>query len=158
MRRPWNIVNSPVSAIATYDRDHRLNMNICTYMMAVSRHPKQYCIAIEKDSKTLDNLFENKECVIQILHENQSNLIRPLGKRSGHDYDKLNYLIKRDLIQDWKSFQVLKGACAYIKLSIDHQHEVGDHVLFTGVASSYKTISEEGILTFQYLIDQKIIL
>ena len=158
MRRPWNIVDSPVSSIATYDADGMVNMNICTYMMAISRKPKLYCISIENCSKTLDNILRSEECVIQILSEPQAKLVRPLGKKSGFDYDKQNYLEKRELLHSWKGFKVLKDSCAYIHFNVQNQQEVGDHILFTGAANSFKTIKEEGILTFKYLVDNGIIL
>ena len=157
MRRPWNITNPAVFAISTFDGDH-LNVNICTYIMAVSRNPKMYAISIEKGSKTLENLQAGSKCIIQLLRQSQSHLVRPLGKKSGHGYDKQRYLETQGELTLWQDYLVLKNCCAYIYLETNEQSDVGDHILFTGKAIKYKTLDEKNILTLQHLIDQRIIL
>ncbi len=157
MRRPWNITNSSVYSLATYVGE-QVNMNICTYVMAVSRQPKLYACAIEEGTFTWQNLQDNNIAVLQILAANQTNLIRPLGKRSGKDYDKENYLQKRDLLTEWHSKKVLKNATAYVLFEKQEQITTGDHELFIFKALKYKTLSEDNLLLFSDLIEQKIIL
>ena len=45
MKRPWNIISPPVYSLVTYDEEGKVNMNICTYVSAVSMKPKMYSIA-----------------------------------------------------------------------------------------------------------------
>ena len=45
MTRPWNLLNLPVYSLATYQGE-KVNMNICTYVSAVSMKPKQYMVAV----------------------------------------------------------------------------------------------------------------
>ena len=157
MRRPWNIANPSVYALTTMN-EGEVNLNICTYVMAISRKPKMYAISIEKGSKTLENIDKNKECVLQLLHHSQYHLIRPLGKKTGYNFDKKGYLEKKKLLTEWNGQCVLKKCCAYILIEIQNNMETGDHFLFTGKAIKYKTLNESNILTFQDLIDRKIIL
>ena len=151
------MTNPAVFAISTFDEDH-LTVNICTYVMAISRNPKMYAISIEKGSKTLENLQAGSQCIIQLLQQSQSHLIRPLGKKSGYGYDKHRYLETKGELTLWQDCLVLNNCCAYVYLEINEQSDVGDHILFTGKAIKYKTLDEKNILTFQHLIDQRIIL
>ncbi len=157
MRRPWNIIDSPIYSLVTYE-DDQLNMNICTYVTAISRTPKMYMVAIEQGSKTYEMLHRQDMAVLQILTKDQTKMIRPLGKRSGNDYDKETYLRKRDLLVDWKGYEVLKSAAAYVLLKKKEFIQTGDHDLFIFNAKKYSTFSEDNVLMFQDLIDQKIIL
>ena len=52
MKRPWNIISPPVYSLVTYDEEGKVNMNICTYVSAVSMKPKIYSIAIDYTTKT----------------------------------------------------------------------------------------------------------
>ncbi|MEM7103884.1 MAG: flavin reductase [Bacteroidota bacterium] len=157
MRRPWNIINTPVYSLATYDETN-VNMNICTYVMAVSRKPKLYAISIEHGSKTLENLENSSVGVLQLLTAMHSNLIRPLGLKSGKKVNKHQWLTKNAQLIEWQAQSVLKDAAAYLMLEKISQETVGDHELFIFKTIKSKTLSETGILMFQDLIDQKIIL
>ncbi|MDH3710059.1 MAG: flavin reductase, partial [Cyclobacteriaceae bacterium] len=101
MRRPWNIVNSPVYALLT-SNGAEFNANICTYVMAVSRKPKLYALALEHHSKTLDLLEENPQTVLQMLTKQQIWLVAPLGKKSGFKFSKRDYLEKNYGLSNWQ--------------------------------------------------------
>lgn len=160
MRRPWNIIDMPVYSLATYaaGTGHAVNMNICTYVMAVSRKPKLYAIALEHGSRTLHNLEENGLAVLQLLRQDHMSLVRPLGKRSGHDFDKIAYLRRQDLLGNWKGQKVLRDAAAYLLLEVCDQRRTGDHELFTFSVRHSRTLSESEILMFHDLIDRNMIL
>ena len=97
MRRPWNIINTPVYSLATY-QNGLVNMNICTYVTAVSRHPKSYIVSIENGSQTLVNLVHSQHAVLQLLTTKQINLIKVLGKRSGTKFNKDRYLTEKYVV------------------------------------------------------------
>ena len=82
VKRPWNIVDMPVYSLATYHKG-QVNMNICTYVSAVSMKPKLFMVAIDYNTQTYQNLQENDTAVLQILHEDQQQLVPMLGKKSG---------------------------------------------------------------------------
>ncbi|WP_436515394.1 flavin reductase [Ekhidna sp. To15] len=158
LKRPWNIVDVPVYSLATYDGD-RVNMNICTYVTAVSMKPKIFMIAVYYGTRTLDLLENSNVAVLQILHQNHSPLVRPLGKKSGNSFDKGEFLASKNLLTQWNGKQVLKDACGYLQFEkIDRKNIGGDHELFWFEVKKSKTISEHNVLMFQNLVKEGIIL
>ncbi|MGD9327995.1 MAG: flavin reductase [Cyclobacteriaceae bacterium] len=158
MRRPWNIAESQVYSLATYFED-RVNMNICTYVSVVSKNPRLYAMAIDYHSHTYSNLLENGKAVLQILSIQNMKVVNSLGKKSGNTFDKQKYLESNELLCTWKSFKVLKNAIAYLEVDVKKSLNIGgDHELFIFDIISSKTNSEKNILTFQELIEQRIIL
>ena len=158
MRRPWNIPDVPVYSLATTGPEG-LNMNICTYVSAVSMKPKQYLVAVYKNTRTLENLTNGSTAVLQLLDRSQASLVNPLGKKSGRNFQKQRYLEKKNLLTDWKHFRVLKDAVALIELkTIDCFDTGGDHLLYCFEAIGYKTNKEVHVLTLGQLIKKGIIL
>ena len=100
MKRPWNIVSPPVYSLLTFDADGKLNMNICTYVSAVSMKPKMYSIAIDYTSKTYKNLEKSSKVVLQLLSSENLKVIRKLGKVSGRLFDKERYLNSYNLLDN----------------------------------------------------------
>lgn len=158
MKRPWNIVDMPVYSLATYSNE-QANMNICTYVSAVSMKPKIYMVAIDYSTFTYALLKDSKYAVLQILHRDHQSLISFLGKSSGKKMDKQQKLEKKNLLTNWHGYPVLAGACGYLLLKIKEQANIGgDHALFYFEVEKSSTKSEEGILMFQDLIKEGIIL
>ena len=158
MRRPWNIVDVPVYSLATYDGE-KVNMNICTYVSPISMKPKQYIVAIYYNTKTLSNISTSDAAVLQLLHQDHIHLVHPLGKKSGLKMDKAAWLDQHSLLMKWNEKPVLKGARAYIQLKkLGNADTGGDHELYWFEATKSRTNKEEGILTFNDLIEQGVIL
>ncbi|NQW26550.1 MAG: flavin reductase [Flammeovirgaceae bacterium] len=155
MKRPWNIIDGPVYSLATYF-EGKVNMNICTYVTAVSMEPKIYAIAIYNDTKTLQNMFQTDRAILQFLHPEHYKLVRNLGRRSGLHFDKYQYLKKNDLLESWNGMDVLKNTSARILLKKIDFRQTGDHVLFTFTAEKYKSYHPE-VLTSEILRIKKII-
>ena len=159
MKRPWNIINPPIYSLVTHDETDNLNMNICSYVSAVSLKPKLYSIAIDYSTKTYENLKLNSSVVLQLLSKSHLKIIRKLGKTSGHLFNKKKYLKSKDMLDNWRKNIVLKNTCALIELKKNNEINIeGDHAIFTFSVSKYSTLSEDGILTYRDLIDNKIIL
>lgn len=158
MRRPWNIINLPIYSLQTVDSNGKLNMNICTYVSVVSMKPKIYSIAIYYGTKTIENLENSNNVVLQILSKENISLVKTLGKKSGVKIDKDKFLRKQNLLK-WKEYEVLDKSCALIELKkIDCIKNHGDHAIYLFDLVSSKTINENDILTFHDLVEQKIIL
>lgn len=157
MRRPWNIINCPIYSLVTYTEEG-VNMNVCTYVSAVSMQPKLYAIAIDDQTQTFENLSSSNTVVLQIMHQSQIKLVNVLGKKSGKNYNKEAYLEKRGWLNQWRGYTVLKDAAAYLMLEKLNHQVTGDHVLFTFNLKHYRTQFDQDILMFQDLIDAKIIL
>tara|TARA_E500000331_G_C17194102_1_gene686255 strand:+ start:641 stop:1117 length:477 start_codon:yes stop_codon:yes gene_type:complete len=158
MRRPWNIINQPVYSLLTKDDSGNINMNICTYVTAVSINPKIYMIAIYYNTKTYENLINSDSAVLQLLSKENISLVRGLGKKSGMKIDKDKYLRKKNLIK-WKNYDVLDNICGLVELKKNQLKKThGDHAIVFFDVVSYKTISERNLLTTNDLILKKIIL
>jgi flavin reductase (DIM6/NTAB) family NADH-FMN oxidoreductase RutF len=155
MRRPWNLIDSPVYSLATY-AGGQVNMNICTYVTAISMEPKIYAIAIYKNTKTLENMQNTEHAILQFLHPEQFKLVKNLGQRSGVNFNKHRYLSKNNLVEDWNGYDVLKNTAARILLQKIDFKETGDHLLFTFKAEKYKSYHPE-VLTSEILRIKKII-
>ena len=156
MKRPWNLPDYPVYSLATYGKEG-VNMNICTYVTAISMQPKLYAIAVYENTKTLENLQHSSEVVLQYLHIDQYTLVRHLGQKSGLKVDKDQWLKKRKLLTTWQGREVLQGAAAYVYLKkVKLVSTQGDHQLFLFELKKYAASSNE-LLTTQLLSDKKII-
>lgn len=160
MKRPWNIVSPTIYSLITYNKNNKLNMNICTYVSAISMKPKMYAIAIDFDTLSYQNLKENSELVVlQLLSSENSKLVRKLGKTSGFKTDKQEYLTKNNLLTNYKKHQILKNINGLVILKKNKViDDLGDHALFIFDVVGYKTFSQNPCLNFQDLVDQKIIL
>jgi flavin reductase (DIM6/NTAB) family NADH-FMN oxidoreductase RutF len=156
MQRPWNLPDAPIYSLATHDTAGRLNMNICTYVTAISMKPKMYAIAVFENTKTLENIKNGSSIVLQLLSPDQYNLVNYLGKKSGNNYDKELYLTKKDAIQEWYSYRILKNISAVVSLAWVQSTLHGDHHLMVFSVDKYKSFSPD-YLTTDILNDHKII-
>lgn len=158
MKRPWNIVNPPVYSLATY-AEGAVNMNICTYVTAISMKPKLYAVAVYYNTRTFDNLCADPQAVLQVLSRSNLPLVRSLGKKSGRSYNKQAYLEKKNRLTEWNRLPVLADACAYVQMNVaDRLQTGGDHELFIFDVQKYRTVSEEDVLLFQDLVEGGVIL
>ncbi|NQZ76106.1 MAG: flavin reductase [Ekhidna sp.] len=148
----------PIYSLATY-HGSKVNMNICTYVTAVSMKPKLFMIAVDYNTQTFQNLRSENRAVLQILHSDQQNLIQLLGKKSGKVVDKQAKLEDRDLLTSWKGNRVLKESCGYLQLrTIKRSNIGGDHEIFYFEVETSTTKNEAGVLMFQKLIADGVIL
>jgi len=121
--------------------------------------PKQYAVAVYYGTKTFEVLSNTSVCVLQLLSQTNIDLVRPLGKKSGTNFDKNNYLCSKNKLSEWNGHAVLKDACAYLDLEkISQLNTGGDHELFIFQVSKSKTIKEDEVLMFQDLVKKGIIL
>lgn len=148
MRKPWNLPDLPVYSLATC-HDDVVNMNVCTYVTAVSLDPKIMMVAVYHNTKTLENIQKSDKAVLQILHEDQAGLVRILGKKTGFTFNKINYLHKKNLMTTWQDYLVLKDACAYMELEKISVVKTGDHDAFFFRVARSKSLREEVLTTGQ---------
>lgn len=155
-KKPWNRVDLPVYSISSKGTEFD-NMNIITYATAVSMKPKRFICAVYKNTKTLENVRLNGQFVLQILSDSQYALVRLLGKQSGNKINKIEKLSKRNLLSEWKRFNVLKEALAVMEMKVIHEMDGGDHVCFLCDVVAYKNLNEGKELTLNILSEKKII-
>lgn len=156
MKRPWNLIDVPVYSMATCN-EGRLNMNICTYVTPVSMQPKVYAVAVYHGTQTFFNLEKNESFVLQLLSSEQIGLVRSLGKRSGKDYNKEQYLFKKDVLMPWKGFHVLKQSTASMLMHIKERVVAGDHDVLICQVQAHRVAPEFDVLTLNKLRSKKLI-
>jgi flavin reductase (DIM6/NTAB) family NADH-FMN oxidoreductase RutF len=157
MRKPWNAIDLTVYSLATM-HNNALNMNICTYVSAVSMQPKQYMIAIYHGSQTLAVAQQTETAVLQILSTAQTRLVKTLGHKSGTSYNKHQYLNNTKQLSTWQSWPVLTDAFAYLLLRKLQVMLAGDHDIFLYEVVAQKTANAGStILTTNYLRDKKLL-
>ncbi|MCE2893560.1 MAG: flavin reductase family protein [Flammeovirgaceae bacterium] len=155
MKRPWNLANIPVYSLATYE-GQRVNMNICTYVSAVSMTPKRYMVAVYHQTKSLENILKSKTAVLQLLGKQHISLVNVLGKKCGLSYDKESYLIKRKHIELWNNRKVLSQCAGLVELEKVWSKDAGDHVLFLFDVKRFQT-NHENVLMLDDLREKKLV-
>jgi flavin reductase (DIM6/NTAB) family NADH-FMN oxidoreductase RutF len=155
MKRPWNLADLPIYSFATYDGD-KVNMNICTYVSAVSMKPKRYTVAVYQNTQSLDNIHKSKIAVLQLLGKQHISLVNVLGKKSGQRYDKQAYLIKKKQLESWNDKKVLTSCAGLMELEKIWSKEAGDHTLFLFDVKRFQT-NHENILMMNDLREKGLV-
>lgn len=156
-KRPWNRVNLPVYSISSTDGQGNFNMHIITYANQISMNPKRFVCGIYEGTKTLENVVGHQQFVLQLLSEKQYRLVDLLGKKSGHQFNKIDRLEKRKLLTTWNGFPVLKDALAVMLLNSISSFPGGDHTGFLCDVVAYKNFNEGDPLTLDTLRAHKLI-
>jgi len=158
MQKPWNRPDYAVWSLSTIDETGKYNMNICTYVTAISMKPKQFCIAVYKGTKTYENIQKGNKVILQLLGVHQSDVVRNLGKISGFDKDKVSVVHKKHPIIISQDLAVMSDSLGYCVIEYDQIVETdGDHDLIIGNVMSYKNLNEGEVLTTKKLKELKII-
>jgi len=133
--------------------DGRVNMNICTYVSAMSMVPKRYAIGVYYDTKTLENIQKGAKIVLQLLAKEQWPVVRNFGQKSGLNFDKHDFLSRKNKgdsehphkkpyqCTHWNDYIVLKGALAYVELKINWNKSAGDHELYLFDVGKHQTFN-----------------
>lgn len=154
MRKPWNRPDLPVYSAATLGENGG-NMNICTYVTAVSMTPKRMAVAFYKGTLSLENAQQHPEFILQLLARDQYRLVRLLGQKSGRTTDKLTRL--KESLSEHHGYPYLKDAAAHMMCSIIEWIDAGDHHLAICEVTSYANLRDTELLTTGYLRERKII-
>lgn len=155
MKRPWNLPNIPVYSLATYD-GLKVNMNICTYVSAVSMKPKRYMVAVYHQTQSLHNIITSKTAVLQLLGKQHVSLVNVLGKKSGLRYDKESYLNKKRSVELWNNKKVLTQCAGLMEIEKLWSKDAGDHTMFLFDVKRFQTY-HENILMLDDLREKKLV-
>lgn len=165
MKKPWNLVNVPVYSIATM-HEKSVNMNICTYVSAVSMKPKRYMVAIYHHTKTHEIASKYGVFVLQLLSDIQHGLIKNFGQKSGIEVDKHAFLMRKNKpnspnnaysVFEWEDHLVLKNCVAILKMKTIQIIPAGDHDMFLCDVVAYKNLNDAPILDLNVLRSKKLI-
>jgi flavin reductase (DIM6/NTAB) family NADH-FMN oxidoreductase RutF len=138
MKRPWNLPNIPVYSLATYD-GRKVNMNICTYVSAVSLKPKRYMVAVYHETQSLQNILLSQTAILQVLGKQHVSLVNVLGKKNGLRYDKESYLNKKKCLELWNNRKVLTACAGLMELKKIWSKDAGDHTMFLFDVKRFQT-------------------
>lgn len=155
-KKPWNRVNLPVYSISSKTIDN-CNMHIITYASQISMEPKRFVCGIYHDTQTLLNIEASGEFVLQLLADKQYRLVDLLGKKSGKNIDKIAWLQKRNELEEWNGFYILKNCLAVMHLKTLSSFEGGDHKGFLCAVIKYRNLNEGNVLTLDTLREKKMI-
>jgi len=154
MRKPWNRPDLPVYSASTIGLQGG-NMNICTYVIAVSMTPKRMAVAFYKGTLSLENAQHFPHFILQLLAADQYKLVRLLGQKSGRTTDKLSKLT--NVTSDYRGFYCLDNAAARMACDIIEWVDAGDHMLAICDVVSYANLRDTDLLTTGLLRAKKII-
>jgi flavin reductase (DIM6/NTAB) family NADH-FMN oxidoreductase RutF len=152
MRKLWNQPDCAVWSLSTKSSSQTPNMNICTYVTAISLSPKLILIGVYKNTKTLENIYVGGQVLLQLLSEDLLSVVRVCGQRSGKNFNKIAYLQNRYELNDIQGLYYFNGAIGYSELEIEQLIETsGDHVLLVGKVLKTRYLQKAKVLTTTYL-------
>ena len=154
-KKPWNLINAPVYSLATEDQGV-INMNICTYVTAISMKPKLYLVGVYDGTQTLQNILQKDRAILQLLSKSQINLVTNLGNKSGFKFNKDAWLRKRNLLTNWNGYEVLKDVAAHLLIQKISTQQAGDHLMCLFEVMDYCSYSSD-VLTLDDLREKKMI-
>ena len=158
MRKLWNRAALPVWSLVTRDGEGNANMNICTYVTAVSMEPKLMTIAVYHGTKTRANCRVGDRMFLQLLAHDQASLVRLLGQQSGNAKDKISLLRKRKALDETGSLPRLAACAGYLEVEAVSIYDVGgDHDLLTVSVIAHKNLRDVPILTTDILREEGLI-
>jgi len=158
MRKIWNRPADAVWSLSTISVTGAGNMNICTYVTAVSLDPKLMMIAVYKGTQTHKNCSLGQTVLLQLLTENLAPVVRVCGNMSGKNIDKLARLRKRYQLGSLEGLHYFTKAAGFMELVIEQLVETsGDHVLLVGKVVKGKNLTDTPILTTRYLKEHQYI-
>ncbi len=156
-KKPWNRTDHPIYSISSKSVDGSVNMNIITYVTAITMHPKRFICGIYEHTKTLENVSAYPYFILQLLSDDQYKLVSLLGRQSGHDVNKIGRLEKRNILTDWLDFKILTGCNAVMQMKVINKMNAGDHTAFLCEVLSHKNINNKVPLTLNTLRQKKLI-
>ena len=160
-KKPWNRLNLPVYSISSHDGNGSHNMHIITYASQISMQPKQFVCGIYYGTNTLENIEYHNRFILQILSKEQYGLVNMLGKKSGKTTNKMAYLQKRGLTENWNGYVILKDALAVIEMEGFElpvlKNIRPDHALYLCNVLAYKNLNEGEVLTIDVLRQKGIV-
>lgn len=158
MRKLWNRPSFAMWSLSTIDKDGNGNMNICAYVTSISMQPKIMLLAVYHHTKTLQNLKHEPRALLQLLTVDHVDIVHTCGRQSGNSVDKIAKVSKHHPVAYHKGLPYLKDCAGFMELEISDLREVGgDHLLATAEVIMSKNLTDQPILTSDYLKEKGII-
>ena len=139
-------MNEQVYSIASLSQKGKCNMNIATYIVPITMKPKQYLVAVYRDTETHQNIFiEKQSFLLQALSLQNISTVKVLGKKSGKVFDKVSYILKQKPLY-YENIPYLQRT-SFVLACVGKQYiEVGDHDIIVAEVIKIISHSDEPLL------------
>jgi flavin reductase (DIM6/NTAB) family NADH-FMN oxidoreductase RutF len=115
-------------------------------------------IALYTGTKTLKNVQETKQGLLQLLTEELASVVRVCGRTTGHTTDKIARLKKRYPLSEADDFFYFTQSAGYMTLSFkDIVSTESDHILAIAEVVHTRNLNDLPLLTTDYLKKHKFI-
>lgn len=152
MQKLWNRPVDAVWSLSTQSNASVHNMNICTYVSAISLKPKLMMVAVYDNTQTQQNIAVGKTVLLQLLTQELAPVVRICGQKSGKEINKIDRLQKRYEINYHDTHAYFAEAAGYMTLRVTQLLETGgDHVLLVGAVVTARNLHDVPLLTTAYL-------
>lgn len=143
-----------VHAITTV-YEGKMNANIATWVMQSAMKGKAMSVALAKEDYTIELVRKSGIFNINFLSQEQVNLVRLLGKRSGRQCDKFERL---PYALDLRNCPYLLDSIGYIACEVLGSIDSLDHQVFVASVVEQKILHPEKVcLTYHYLREKGIV-
>ncbi len=136
---PW-----PVVLIGAY-HNGKHNAMTASWVSQVSFDPLLMMVSIAPERHTYDLIRESGEFVISVLTQDQAEVARFCGSRSGRDTDKIAALALKTIPGKKVKVPLIEDCLANIECRVTAAHPAGDHVIFIGEVVE-GTVTQPGAL------------
>lgn len=126
--------------VVTVRHGDKINGMTAAWVGQVSFRPRMLSVAIAPQRYTYELLEKSGVFCINALGEDQVDLARHFGFKSGWEVNKFEGV---PYINALKGSPVLKAAIAYFECTVVSTCKAGDHVLFIGEVGDYAVQVEE---------------
>jgi flavin reductase (DIM6/NTAB) family NADH-FMN oxidoreductase RutF len=127
MKRLLKFKNYDVHSITTATTDGRMNANIATWVMQTALGGKMLAVALYQTDHTIELVRESGILTVNLLANDQTALIRKLGRQTGREVDKFKNLPHA---LDERGCPYLTQAVGYAQCRVVSSVPAGDHDLF----------------------------
>ncbi|HWR38845.1 MAG TPA: flavin reductase [Patescibacteria group bacterium] len=139
--------------VTSIDGD-KMNGQCANTIFQLTSRPLQVALCLNKRNLTHDFIKTSQRFAINILRQDQCELVKDFGYRSGRSVDKfagVDYLLGKN------GCPILKDCVAYLEGTIqpEKSNDVGTHTLFVASITAGRLVNQEAPLTYSFYRSQK---
>lgn len=133
----------------------RQNANIATWVMQTALGGSRLAVALYKVDYTIELVRASGLLNVNLLAQDQTGLIRKLGRQSGHTVDKF---VRLPHAYDERGCPYLTEAVGYVQCRVLDSIDGGDHDLFICEVIKQVVLNPgKTVLTNEYLKEKKLV-
>ncbi|WP_238529035.1 flavin reductase family protein [Thermogladius calderae] len=114
----------PAYLIVTSDREGRLNVMAASWVMPVNDEPFILSLALDKETKTYQNLLEVGEFTVNVMGEEHAGLVYQAGSLSGKSVDKWKLLRLEPAPSKFVKPPGVKGSYGFVECRVERMVDV----------------------------------